>query len=82
MLKSLLAEGRPLLADGALVLLDELAGGTDPREGEALAAGVLDSLCARGGAVVAFEHALPERRGAAADAEHVGTDLDMPVFFA
>ncbi len=29
---------------GALVLLDELAGGTDPREGEALAAGVLDSL--------------------------------------
>ena len=36
---------------GALVLLDELAGGTDPREGEALAAGVLDSLCARGGTV-------------------------------
>ena len=33
---------------GALVLLDELATGTDPREGEALAAGVLDSLCARG----------------------------------
>ncbi len=41
---------------GALVLLDELAGGTDPREGEALAAGVLDSLCARGGAVVATTH--------------------------
>jgi DNA mismatch repair protein MutS2 len=41
---------------GALVLLDELAGGTDPREGEALAAGVLDSLCARGGAVMATTH--------------------------
>ena len=48
-----------ILADtgrGALVLLDELAGGTDPREGEALAAGVLDSLCARGGAVAATTH--------------------------
>jgi DNA mismatch repair protein MutS2 len=41
---------------GALVLLDELAGGTDPREGEALAAGVLDSLCTRGGAVAATTH--------------------------
>jgi DNA mismatch repair protein MutS2 len=41
---------------GALVLLDELAGGTDPREGEALAAGVLDSLCARGGTVIATTH--------------------------
>lgn len=42
--------------EGALVLLDELAGGTDPREGEALAAGVLDSLCARKGAVAATTH--------------------------
>lgn len=41
---------------GALVLLDELAGGTDPREGEALAAGMLDSLTARGGAVVVTTH--------------------------
>jgi DNA mismatch repair protein MutS2 len=41
---------------GALVLLDELAGGTDPREGEALAAGVLDSLCMRGGAVATTTH--------------------------
>ncbi len=41
---------------GALVLLDELAGGTDPREGEALAAGVLDSLCARGGTVACTTH--------------------------
>jgi DNA mismatch repair protein MutS2 len=43
-------------APGALVLLDELAGGTDPREGEALAAGMLDSLTARGGAVVVTTH--------------------------
>ncbi len=51
-LASILDETR----SGALVLLDELCGGTDPREGEALAAGVLDSLCARGGAVVATTH--------------------------
>jgi DNA mismatch repair protein MutS2 len=41
---------------GALVLLDELAGGTDPREGEALATAVLDGLCRRGAAVVATTH--------------------------
>lgn len=51
-LSEILGETRP----GALVLLDELAGGTDPREGEALAAAVLDSLCARGGAVVCTTH--------------------------
>jgi DNA mismatch repair protein MutS2 len=51
-LASVLSETRP----GALVLLDELAGGTDPREGEALAAAVLDSLCARGGAVACTTH--------------------------
>jgi DNA mismatch repair protein MutS2 len=41
---------------GVLVLLDELAGGTDPREGEALAAGVLDSLVARQGTVAVTTH--------------------------
>jgi DNA mismatch repair protein MutS2 len=51
-LAGILDRARP----GALVLLDELATGTDPREGEALAAGVLDSLCARGAAVVATTH--------------------------
>ncbi|KYF69257.1 endonuclease MutS2 [Sorangium cellulosum] len=51
-LGQILGETRP----GALVLLDELAGGTDPREGEALAAAVLDSLCARGGTVVCTTH--------------------------
>jgi DNA mismatch repair protein MutS2 len=40
----------------ALVLLDEVATGTDPREGEALAAAVLGELCARGAAVVCTTH--------------------------
>lgn len=51
-LANILGEAR----SGALVLLDELAGGTDPREGEALAAAVLDSLCARGGTVACTTH--------------------------
>jgi DNA mismatch repair protein MutS2 len=64
---------------GALVLLDELAGGTDPREGEALAAGVLDSLCARGGAIAATTHYEGLKALAAADERFqnasVGLDL-------
>lgn len=51
-LAQILGETRP----GALVLLDEVAVGTDPREGEALAAAVLDSLCARGGTVACTTH--------------------------
>ncbi|MGZ3449319.1 MAG: endonuclease MutS2 [Polyangiales bacterium] len=51
-LARILEESHP----GALVLLDELAGGTDPREGEALAAAMLDGLCRRGAAVVATTH--------------------------
>ena len=42
--------------DGTLVLLDEIATGPDPREGEALAAAVLDGLCARGGAIACTTH--------------------------
>ncbi|HEY2511556.1 MAG TPA: Smr/MutS family protein [Polyangiaceae bacterium] len=64
---------------GALVLLDELATGTDPREGEALAAGVLDSLCARGGAVAVTTHYEGLKALALADARFrnasVGFDL-------
>jgi DNA mismatch repair protein MutS2 len=64
---------------GALILLDELCGGTDPREGEALAAGVLDSLCARGGAIVATTHYEGLKALALADARFqngsVGFDL-------
>ncbi len=40
----------------ALVLLDEVASGTDPREGEALATAVLSSLADRGGAVACTTH--------------------------
>ena len=43
-------------APGALALLDEVATGTDPREGEALAAAVLDGLCVRGAAVACTTH--------------------------
>lgn len=41
---------------GALVLLDELAGGTDPEEGAALAAAVLEHLASRGAAVAVTTH--------------------------
>jgi DNA mismatch repair protein MutS2 len=40
----------------SLVLLDELAGGTDPEEGAALACAVVDALCQRGAAVVVTTH--------------------------
>jgi DNA mismatch repair protein MutS2 len=62
---------------GALVLLDELAGGTDPREGEALAAGVLDSLCARGGAVAATTHYEGLKALALADARFVNASVGL-----
>jgi len=51
-LGAILAEVRP----GALVLLDELASGTDPEEGAALAAAVLEALAARGAAVAVTTH--------------------------
>ncbi len=41
---------------GALVLLDEVASGTDPREGEALATAILESMAAQGGAVACTTH--------------------------
>jgi DNA mismatch repair protein MutS2 len=51
-LASILAQA----GQGTLVLLDEIATGTDPREGEALAAAVLDHLCDRKAAVVCTTH--------------------------
>lgn len=51
-LAAILDETRP----GALVLLDEVCSGTDPREGEALAAAILGSLAQRGGAVACTTH--------------------------
>jgi DNA mismatch repair protein MutS2 len=47
-----LATARP----GVLVLLDEIAGGTDPGEGAALAQAVLEELVARGATVIATTH--------------------------
>jgi len=64
---------------GALVLLDELAGGTDPREGEALAAGVLDSLCARGGAVAATTHYEGLKALALADERFVNASVGFDI---
>jgi len=44
---------------GTLVLLDELAGSTDPQEGAALACAVLEALCAQGAAVAVTTHYEP-----------------------
>jgi len=43
-------------SEGSLILLDELASGTDPEEGAALAAAVLEALTARGAAVAVTTH--------------------------
>lgn len=64
---------------GALVLLDELAGGTDPREGEALAAGMLDSLTARGGAVVVTTHYEGLKALALADARFQNASMGFDI---
>lgn len=40
----------------SLVLLDEVATGTDPAEGAALACAIVDELCRRGGAVIVTTH--------------------------
>jgi DNA mismatch repair protein MutS2 len=42
--------------DRTLVLLDEVAGGTDPEEGAALASALLEALTARGAAVAVTTH--------------------------
>ncbi len=45
-----------LAARGSLILLDELASGTDPEEGAALAASMLEALTERGAAVAVTTH--------------------------
>jgi DNA mismatch repair protein MutS2 len=51
-----LGEYLSLAERGTLVLLDEIAGGTDPDEGAALAASVLGGFVARGAAVATTTH--------------------------
>jgi DNA mismatch repair protein MutS2 len=53
--------------EGVLVLLDELAGSTDPDEGAALACAVTEALCARGAAVAVTTHYEPLKSRALAD---------------
>src|SRR5262249_40574116 len=52
----------------ALVLLDEVAGGTDPEEGAALACAGVDALCRRGAAVCVTTHYEPLKALAVRDA--------------
>jgi DNA mismatch repair protein MutS2 len=63
-LRHILAEAVP----GSLVLIDEIAADTDPREGAALAAAVLESLVERQTLVVATTHLDPLKALALGDA--------------
>ncbi len=53
---------------GSLVLLDELAGSTDPEEGAALACAIVERLCDLGAAVAVTTHYEPLKASATADA--------------
>ncbi len=55
---------------GSLILLDELASGTDPEEGAALAAAMLEALTARGAAVAVTTH-YEKLKELAAHSEHL-----------
>lgn len=68
-------------ADGAsLVLLDELASGTDPQEGAALACGLLDALCTLGATTAITTHYEPVKAFSLQDerlrSASVGLDLE------
>ncbi|MDB4989451.1 MAG: Recombination inhibitory protein MutS2 [Myxococcaceae bacterium] len=52
---------------GALVLLDELAGSTDPEEGAALACAIVERLCELGAAVAVTTHYEPLKARALSD---------------
>lgn len=71
---------------GVLLLLDELAGGTDPEEGAALAVALLEALVRRGAAVAVTTH-YERLKEAASESEHlenaaVGFDFErlQPTF--
>lgn len=55
---------------GVLLLLDELAGGTDPEEGAALAVALLEALVRRGAAVAVTTH-YERLKEAASESEHI-----------
>ena len=52
---------------GSLVLLDELAGSTDPEEGAALACAIVERLCEHGAAVAVTTHYEPLKARALSD---------------
>lgn len=54
--------------EGTLVLLDELAGSTDPEEGAALACAIVESLCDQRAAVAVTTHYEPMKARALSDA--------------
>jgi len=65
---------------GAMVLLDEVATGTDPQEGAALACAIVDALCRKEAAVAVTPHYEPLKALAIRDARlgnaSVGFDFD------
>ncbi len=67
-------------ADSSLALLDEVAAGTDPEEGSALAAALIEALVSKGAAVVATTHyeRLKELAASSVDLQNgsVGFDLE------
>lgn len=69
-----------LAGDRSLVLLDELAGGTDPEEGAALACAVVDAFCRASAATVVTTHYEPLKAMATRDPRlrnaSVGFDVD------
>ncbi len=75
-LASILQFARP----GFLALLDEVAAGTDPEEGSALAAAILEDLVEQGGAAIVTTHYEPLKQLGASHAcfsnGSVGFDLD------
>lgn len=75
-----LARVMELAGERTMVLLDELAGGTDPEEGAALACAVVDALCRAGAATSVTTHYEPLKAMATRDARlrnaSVGFDVE------
>ncbi|GAB4213768.1 MAG: endonuclease MutS2 [Sandaracinaceae bacterium] len=63
----------------SLVLLDEVATGTDPGEGAALACAIVDALCRRGAAVAVTTHYEPLKAMAIGDARFRNASVGFDV---